>query len=184
MSFYARFGCAVGLLMVLVAPPRDRIAAKEPSVAENMRLFSQQIIDAYEKRDTQTLKRLYRKQEDALFFWERKMTYSWEQLESTMDNLIGAAAKLKLTIGDFRSGGSGDTGWFAATFHIDRATPDGKPSSSDGRWTVIAERVNGRWLIVHEHTSFPLPKLQSESGAEIRARMPDGEASLLAEVGN
>jgi len=123
-----------------------------------MRLLSQRIVDAYERRDTQTLKTLYAKQEGALFFWERKMTYSWEQLDSTMENLIGAAAKLKLTTANFRSGGSGDTGWFATTFHIDRATPEGKDTSSDGRWTVVAEKMDGRWLIVHEHTSFPLPK--------------------------
>jgi len=134
------------------------LPSKEPPVAESMRLLSQQIVDAYERRDTRTLKGLYAKQEGALFFWERKMTYSWDQLDSTMDNLIGAAAKLKLATANFRSGGSGDTGWFATTFHIDRSTPEGKESSSDGRWTVVAEKINGRWLIVHEHTSFPLPK--------------------------
>src|SRR6476660_2848231 len=117
-----------------------------------------EIFDAYQTRDTAALKGYYARQPDALFFWERKMTYSWQQLESTIDALVTAAAKLELTTGEFRSGGSGDTGWFAATFHINRITPEGKESSSDGRWTVIAEKRAGRWLIVHEHTSFPLPK--------------------------
>jgi ketosteroid isomerase-like protein len=157
MRFFIRSGCALFLLLALLAP-RPEIAARGTTVAESMRAFSKEIIDAYEKRDTETLKGFYAKQEGALFFWERKMTYSWDQLDSTVENLIGAAAELKLRIGDFRSGGSGDTGWFAATFHIDRATAEGKTSSSDGRWTVIAEKRNGRWLIVHEHTSFPLPK--------------------------
>lgn len=130
---------------------------KEP-VAESMRGFSQEIISAYERRDTKTLKSFYAKQPQALFFWERKMSYSWDQLDSTMDALVSAVAKLKLTTGEFRAGGSGNNGWFAATFHAERITPEGKQISSDGRWTVIAEKVNAKWLIVHEHTSFPMPE--------------------------
>ncbi len=127
-------------------------------VAESMRKLSKEIFAAYESRDTTALKKFYAKQPEALFFWERKMKYTWQDLDITIDALVSAAAKLELTTSEFRSGGSGDTGWFAATFHIERVTPEGKKSSSDGRWTVIAEKRDGRWLIVHEHTSFPVPK--------------------------
>ncbi len=140
--------------------PKDieRATGQNDSVAESMRLLSKDITAAYERRDTAALKGFYAKQPDALFFWERKMTYSWEQISTTMDSLVSAVEKIKLTTTEFRSGGAGNAGWFAATFHIDRVTPDGKQSSSDGRWTVVAEKIGGRWLIVHEHTSFPLPK--------------------------
>jgi ketosteroid isomerase-like protein len=84
------------------------------------------------------------------------MRYSWDEINNTMDDLVRFVAKIKLTTGEFRAGGSGDAGWFAATFHADRVTSEGKQFSSDGRWTVVAQRINGRWLIVHEHTSFPL----------------------------
>jgi ketosteroid isomerase-like protein len=133
----------------------SNISAQQESVAQSMRNFSQEIISAYEQRDTKRLKGFYAKQPDALFFWERKMSYSWDQIDHTMDALVSAVAKLKLSTREFRSGGSGNNGWFAATFHVERVTPDGKEFSSDGRWTVVAEKVNGRWLIVHEHTSFP-----------------------------
>ncbi len=126
------------------------------SVAEAMRDFSREIIAAYERRDTKTLKNFYAQQPGALFFWERKLTYSWSEIDRTMDALVQAVASLKLSTGEFRSGGSGNNGWFAATFRADRVTPDGKKFSTEGRWTVIAERLDGRWLIVHEHTSFPL----------------------------
>jgi ketosteroid isomerase-like protein len=158
MKMTVVFGYILSLLIAMVWQPAGRVSSEKGSVAESMRLLSQEMMAAYERRDTQALKALYEKQDGALFFWERKMSYSWDQLDSTMDNLVSAAAKLKVTTNDFRSGGSGGTGWFAATFHIERVTPEGKESSSDGRWTVIAEKKNGRWLIVHEHTSFPLPK--------------------------
>lgn len=155
------FPIAFSVLAAICFYPRSELTAfavKEESVAERMRHFSKEIIAAYERRDTKKLKSFYAKQPDALFFWERKMTYSWDQIDRTMDALVSAVAKLKLTTNEFRSGGSGDNGWFAATFHAERITPEGKQFSSDGRWTVVAEKVNGRWLIVHEHTSFPLPE--------------------------
>ena len=141
--------------------PHPRISAShsgDTSVAESMQRLAREIFTAYERRDTAIIKSFYSRQPDALFFWERKMTYTWAQLDTTIDALVRAAAELKLSTSDFRSGGSGSTGWFAATFHIDRVTPEGQRSSSDGRWTVVAEKLNGKWLIVHEHTSFPLPK--------------------------
>jgi ketosteroid isomerase-like protein len=128
------------------------------SVAESMRQFANEIMAAYERRDTAALKNLYAKQPDALFFWERQMKYSWPQIDRTIDALASQVAKIKLTTTDFRAGGSGQAGWFAATFHAERVTPEGKEISSDGRWTVVAEKIEGRWQIVHEHTSFPLPE--------------------------
>jgi len=158
------FPIAFGLLAICFSPLNELSAfpVKEESVPERMRSFSKEIISAYERRDTKTLKSFYAKQSGALFFWERKMTYSWDQIDRTIDALVSAAAKLKLTTSEFRSGGSGNHGWFAATFHAERVTPEGKEFSSDGRWTVIAEKVEGQWLIVHEHTSFPLREPSSD----------------------
>lgn len=141
---------------------KPRRAYQRESVAEAMRELSTKMIAAYEKRDTAALKKFYAKQPGALFFWERQMKYSWDQIETTMNALVTAVSRLKLVTTDFRSGGSGQVGWFAATFHIERETHDGQQSSSDGRWTVIAEKVDGQWLIQHEHTSFPLPKPQKQ----------------------
>jgi ketosteroid isomerase-like protein len=159
MKTSIRIACAAAFLILISGWEPGRTPAsviRAETVEDGMRQLSLSILAAYERRDTAALKSFYAKQPDALFFWERKMQYSWEQINSTMDDLVRFVAKIKLTTGEFRAGGSGDTGWFAATFHADRVTPDGKQFSSDGRWTVVAQRINGRWLIVHEHTSFPM----------------------------
>jgi len=158
MKSRIRIATAAALLILIGGWDTGRTPAsvgKAESVEESMRELSRAILAAYERKDTGALKSLYAKQPGALFFWERKMQYSWEQISSTMDDLVRFVAKIKLTTGEFRAGGSGETGWFAATFHADRVTPEGKQFSSDGRWTVVAQKINGRWLIIHEHTSFP-----------------------------
>lgn len=161
LTLFIRTASVIILLTAICVSPtgaRPALREKRESVAESMRRFSREVISAYERRDTTALKSFYAKQPDALFFWERKMSYSWDQINSTIDALASEIAQLKLTTSQFRSGGSGNVGWFAATFHVERVTTEGRQFSSDGRWTVIAERVKGRWLIVHEHTSFPLPE--------------------------
>ena len=161
MKTIIRIACSFIWLAVIGVGPASETGAsvgKTESVAESMRRLSGEIISAYERRDAAALKGFYARQLKALFFWERRMSYSWEKIEQTMDELVRLIAKIKLTTGEFRSGGSGNTGWFATTFHAERVTPEGQTITSDGRWTVVAEKINGRWLIVHEHTSFPLPE--------------------------
>ena len=156
MKTAIRIAQAAAFLVLIGALEGPAFVVSAETVEESMSKLSRDILAAYEKRDTATLKSFYAKQPGALFFWERRMQYSWDEINSTMDDLVRFVAKIKLTTNEFRAGGSGDTGWFAATFHADRVTPGGKQFTSDGRWTVVAQKVNGRWLIVHEHTSFPL----------------------------
>src|SRR5262249_54299457 len=138
-----RYKTAAALILIVLFGAASPEGAKEEPVAESMRKLAAEIFGACEKRNRWGIRSFYKKRSGALFFWERKMTYSWEQLDGTIDALIGAASKLRLTTSEFRSGGSGSTGWFAAIFHIDRVTPEGKESSSDGRWTVIAQKRDG-----------------------------------------
>lgn len=151
-------GACLLTVVIGAAGGRKSAEAQSESVAESMRRLSVEMMDAYERRDPAALRGFYAKQPGALFFWERRMSYTWDEIDQTMGAIVGAVTKLKLTMSEFRSGGAGQTGWFAALFHIERTTADGRQSASDGRWTVVAEKINGRWQIVHEHTSFPLPK--------------------------
>lgn len=128
------------------------------SVAESMRRLSRQLLDAYGRKDVAAIKSFYAQEPDAIFFWERQMTYSWKQVESTIDSFVHHVAKVKLTASDVRAGGSGATGWLAATFREEREDFDGKKTTTEGRWTLIAEKRNGRWVIVHEHASLPAPE--------------------------
>ncbi|MBX3276981.1 MAG: nuclear transport factor 2 family protein [Acidobacteria bacterium] len=154
----------VGICMLFAVAAGFRIqdsnasAAQGEAVADAMRGLSQRMVDAYERRDPDALRRLYKRQPDALFFWERRMSYSFDDISRTMGAIVDAVSNIKLTVTEFRSGGAGQTGWFAALFHIERTMKDGERSTSEGRWTVAAEKVGENWLIVHEHTSFPLPK--------------------------
>src|SRR5205085_4070176 len=43
-----------------------------------------------------------------------------------------------------------------STVHAELSTKDGGRHVVDARWTVLWEKRNGEWLIVHEHLSAPM----------------------------
>ena len=59
---------------------------------------------------------------------------------------------------DLRVTRRGNIAWTTRTLHLSAAMKEGKPLELDSRDTVIWEMRGGRWLIVHEHFSAPLPQ--------------------------
>jgi len=51
----------------------------------------------------------------------------------------------------------GDVAWMTLTFHLSFALKTGTAMEIDCRHTAIWEKLRGKWLIVHEHVSAPIP---------------------------
>jgi ketosteroid isomerase-like protein len=51
----------------------------------------------------------------------------------------------------------GDVAWMTLTFHLSFTLKTGGAIEIDCRHTAIWARRGGKWLIVHEHVSAPLP---------------------------
>ena len=128
------------------------------SIEDAMRTLCDELFDAHQRLDPEAIKRLYAGQPDGIYFWERDLSYDYSRVARTIDAIATSVAGLTLTPGDFRAGGSGTTGWFAITFHADRTLPDGRRFEIDGRLTTIAAKSEGRWQIVHDHASIPMPQ--------------------------
>jgi len=50
---------------------------------------------------------------------------------------------------------AGNIAWGTATWTGEGKLKNGNKLGLEGRWTVIWEKKNSRWLIVHEHLSIP-----------------------------
>lgn len=46
-----------------------------------------------------------------------------------------------------------DAAVLSATYSIPHRTPEGRPHVIGGAWTMVFERRDGRWVIIHEHLS-------------------------------
>jgi ketosteroid isomerase-like protein len=51
----------------------------------------------------------------------------------------------------------GDAVWTTATVATDLVEKSGKHDMATMRWTAIFQKEDGKWLIVHEHVSEPIP---------------------------
>lgn len=127
-------------------------------VADAMSALCNELLAAHQRLDPAAIKRLYAVRPDGIYFWERALAYDYAKVASTIDAISSSVAGLTLAPGEFRAGGSGDTGWFAVTFHAVRTLPDGRTFEVDGRLTTVAALIDGQWLIVHDHASIPLPQ--------------------------
>jgi ketosteroid isomerase-like protein len=133
------------------------MTTSDDAVRDAMRALCDELFTAHQRLDPAGIKRLYAQLPDGIHFWERALAYDFAQVAATLDALAASVAALELTPGEFRAGGSGATGWFAVTFHARRVLPDGRVFELDGRLTAVAAKIDGRWLIVHDHASLPLP---------------------------
>jgi ketosteroid isomerase-like protein len=102
---------------------------------------------------------LYAKDADLVFYDIAPLKYTgWAEYDQGVRKMFSGFESLKLTANnDLSVTRRGNVAWTSVTFHISAKLKNGSPMEADGRHTVIWERRDGKWLIVHEHVSAPLP---------------------------
>ena len=101
----------------------------------------------------------YYDQGDYVFFDIAPLKYAnWAEYQKGVTDLLKNYKSVKLTVNDdAQIHTDGNLTWAAATVKEDAITAAGKHEMATWRWTVIFEKQAGKWMIVHEHTSAPLP---------------------------
>ncbi|HEY3027939.1 MAG TPA: nuclear transport factor 2 family protein [Pyrinomonadaceae bacterium] len=102
---------------------------------------------------------LYAKDADLIFYDIVPLKYTgWAEYDKGVRGVLGGFESLKLTPnGDLKATRRGNVAWTTVTFHLSAKLKSGGQMETDGRHTAIRERRGGKWLIVHEHFSAPLP---------------------------
>jgi len=82
---------------------------------------------------------------------------SWDAYQK---GVVALAADYKSAVftlnDDLQLHPAGDYMWGTATVKSDMTRKNGKRELATLRWTVVFEKQDGKWLIVHEHVSQPL----------------------------
>jgi ketosteroid isomerase-like protein len=82
---------------------------------------------------------------------------SWEEYEAGVRKVLTNYQSIKFTLNDDAVvHAQGDCVWGTATVKEDALLKTGKHELATMRWTVIWEKRDGKWLIVHDHASEPL----------------------------
>jgi ketosteroid isomerase-like protein len=133
--------------------------SREPSPESALRARFEAFNDAWERRDMAFVRDYYAHDSDMLLFFERRQLLGWTRVEELYENMFAHAARGKVDskVSNLKVEVKGNLGYVAANFHLKVTEPSGDVSEDIGRQSVVFENRNGRWVVVHRHTSFQAP---------------------------
>jgi ketosteroid isomerase-like protein len=102
----------------------------------------------------------YAKDADLVFFDVAPFQYrGWsEYKKGVQEALFDKLSAGKLTPNnDLKITRRGDVAWMTLTFHLSLTFKTGQAMAIDCRHSAVWVKRRGKWLIVHEHISAPLP---------------------------
>lgn len=103
---------------------------------------------------------LYAKDPELVFYDLAPLKYTgWTEYKAGVQkSFFDHMASGKLTPNnDLQVSRHGDWAWTAVTGHLSIKMKNGDALEADFRHTAIWEKRGGRWVIVHEHVSVPMP---------------------------
>jgi ketosteroid isomerase-like protein len=81
---------------------------------------------------------------------------SWEEYQQGAARLLSGFKAATFTVNDdAKIYPTGQYAWGTATVKYDMTHQSGKRDMGNMRWTVVWQKQDGKWLIVHEHVSMP-----------------------------
>jgi uncharacterized protein (TIGR02246 family) len=145
---------ALGVLLLgAQAPSEDRDAAEE------VRARHVAFNDAWERRDMGFIRNYFAHDDDMLLFFERRQLRGWRDVETLYENMFAHArpGSVTSTYSNLKVDARGSMAYVAANFELQATSPEGESATDSGRVTVVFEKRDGDWRVVHRHTSFQAP---------------------------
>jgi uncharacterized protein (TIGR02246 family) len=115
---------------------------------------------AWNTLNTENPATFYAKDADLIFFDVMPLKYKgWaEYKEGVQKNFFDKISAGKLTPNDdLKIARRGDVAWVTLTFRLSFTLKTKQAMKIDCRHSAVWVRRRGKWLIVHEHISAPLP---------------------------
>jgi ketosteroid isomerase-like protein len=151
-------------LCVLTLAVSGFAQVKKPSMKKSAagaapdKAYMQKIWDGWSTLDPANVAKFYATGPHTFFDIAPLKYNSWDEYQSGVKGVLAGYKSAKFTVNDDAEiHPRGDLAWGTATVKEEMTTKAGKIEMGNFRWTVIWENEDGKWLIVHEHVSVPMP---------------------------
>lgn len=151
--------CAA-LLMANTVLAQAKKAPTKTALEAEFKLMIDQYNAAWSTLDPDKAARFYAKDDGLVFFDVAPLKYNgWGEYKAGfMKAFAETMSSGKMTPNDdLKVTQRGNVVWTTVTFHLSAKPKAGGAMEVDCRHTAIWEKRAGKWLIVHEHVSAPLP---------------------------
>lgn len=159
--FKALSASSLAVLMTIAASAQAKKAPTEKALEAEFKVMIDQYYTAWSTLDPDKASKYYAKDADLIFYDIAPLEYhAWAEYKAgVIKAFTETMSSGKLTPNDdLKITQRGNIVWTTVTFHLS-AKPKvvGPAMEVDCRHTAIWEKRGGKWLIVHEHVSAPLP---------------------------
>ena len=147
------------LLTLALLAAAGRSAAPPASDEAEFKGLIQRYWQAWSSLNPDNAAPLYAKDADVVFFDVSPLKYTgWEEYKAGVTKFFATAASANFAANDdLKVTRHGDIAWTTSTIHGTINQKSGETMQFTGRHTAIWEKRGGKWIIVHEHVSAPLP---------------------------
>lgn len=148
------------LVISITASAQRKPAHAKTAVEAEFKAMIDQYYTAWSTLDPDKAAKYYAKDSDLPFFDVAPLKYkNWADYRAgVIKAFTETMSSGKLTPNnDLRVTQRGNVVWTTVTFHLSATPKTGGAMEVDCRHTAIWEKRGGKWLIVHEHVSAPLP---------------------------
>jgi uncharacterized protein (TIGR02246 family) len=142
---------ALAVALTALAGPAPAAAAAGPGAKQ----VDEAMARALEANDLEAIVATYA--EDAVFFAPGEMAQRGKTaIRKGFADLLGAYRITDFTVSDVQYTESGDVSVAHGLFSLSGTSKAGsEPVRWQGRYTLVAKRVGGKWLVVSDHASMP-----------------------------
>lgn len=154
---------AYGLLTVFILATA---CERKPSTGEiqkaqaEIQQIHERLVKAFETKNLVAMGDLYARDTSLVVFDpQTMMVVGWENNQKSWEEFFTMFDTLRFQITDTRIHvfPTALVAWEAGTWRMEGVTSDGQTVQMEGRHTTVYEKREGKWVIVHDHTSVPLP---------------------------
>jgi ketosteroid isomerase-like protein len=153
-------------------PPAGQAQPSDREAGEQLRQRLQDVLNAWSTMDPDLAARYYAKDADLVFFDIVPLQYKgWDEYYLGTKKMFANYQNLSIRLReDAQVHWRGDFAYATAIWDVFGTLADGTQQKLDLRWTVILERRNNEWVVVHEHVSAPLT---SDAGPPSKPAAPE-----------
>jgi ketosteroid isomerase-like protein len=159
----SRRAFATAIMLVLAAPalsPAQTTERTTRSYADSeLGRFIGDYYEAWNTLDPENADKYYDKDATLVFYDIAPLKYrNWNEYKQSIKALFTQYSSFRLIPGDdLKVRRNGEMALVTLTLHISAVHKVSGPLELDARHTAVLEKRRGKWVIVHEHISAPLP---------------------------
>jgi len=122
-----------------------------------VRIEAQQFTQAYgeleSKADVAAIMELFKREPDVTFVVDGELTRGWDAIHTSTDELVGKEGRYKVDYGSIDVTPLGNSHALVVAPYTKTAVADSIAIKMHGALTLVLEKKDGRWRIIHQHES-------------------------------